>query len=110
MIRDARGKLFTVRYEAVNAMLLNEFLKEHQTVQETESDICKTGSNVARQQKQIEALTTGLQKVSAQLEVEQTRTANGSEQSLEPVDHTRNEPSCFTAWRLFVSRGDTHPL
>ena len=32
--RDAQGKVFTVRYEAVNAMLLNEFLKEHRKVQE----------------------------------------------------------------------------
>jgi len=52
--RDAEGKIFTVRYEAVNAMLLNEFLKAHRQLQE--------------QQKQIEALTAGLQKVSAQLE------------------------------------------
>jgi hypothetical protein len=60
--RDAEGKPETVRYEAVNAMLLNEFLKEHRKNQEQEATI-------ARQQKQIEALTEGLQKVSAQLEV-----------------------------------------
>ncbi len=59
--RDANGKPYTVRYEAVNAMLLNEFLKEHRKVQELEA-------NAAQQQKQIEALTAGLQKVSAQLE------------------------------------------
>ena len=52
----------SVRYEAVNAMLLNEFLKEHQKVQELEA-------NATRQQKQIEALTAAVQKVSAQLEV-----------------------------------------
>jgi hypothetical protein len=57
---DRDGKPETVRYEAVNAMLLNEFLKEHKTVQEQ-------GAIIARQQKQIEALTAGLQKVSAQL-------------------------------------------
>jgi uncharacterized coiled-coil protein SlyX len=51
-----------VRYEAVNAMLLNEFLKEHRTVQELKT-------TVAQQEKQIETLTAGLQKVSAQLEV-----------------------------------------
>jgi hypothetical protein len=60
--RDAQGKVFTVRYDAVNAMLLNEFLKEHRKVEEQEATI-------ARQQKQIEALTTGLQKVSDQLEL-----------------------------------------
>ena len=59
--RDADGKVYTVRYEAVNAMLLNEFLKEHRKVEEQ-------GATIAKQQKQIEALTTGLQKVSDQLE------------------------------------------
>ena len=58
---DRDGKPFTVRYEAVNAMLLNEFLKEHRTVQEQ-------GATIARLEKQVEALTAGLQKVSAQLE------------------------------------------
>jgi hypothetical protein len=52
--RDEEGKPYTVRYEAVNAMLLNEFLKEHREVQELK--------------KQLAALTVGLQKVSAQLE------------------------------------------
>ena len=59
------GQIYTVRYEAVNAMLLNEFLKEHQTVQELKT-------TVAQQKKQIDALTAGLEKVSAQLEVTQT--------------------------------------
>jgi hypothetical protein len=56
--RDADGKVNAVRYEAVNAMLLNEFLKVHRKVQELE--------------KQIEALTTGLQKVNDQLELTKT--------------------------------------
>jgi hypothetical protein len=62
VVRDADGKVITVRYEAVNAMLLNEFLKEHKAVQEE-------GVTIARLQKQIEALTATVQKVSAQLEV-----------------------------------------
>src|SRR5438128_4175195 len=69
--RDDQGKPYTVRYEAVNAMLLNEFLKEHRKVAEQEAAIVqlKQGfqSRLAEQQKQIEALTTGLQKVSAQV-------------------------------------------
>jgi hypothetical protein len=69
VVRDAEGKGFTVRYEAVNAMLLNEFLKEHGTVQELKSTAAKQEATIAKQQKQIEALTTGLQKVSAQLEL-----------------------------------------
>src|SRR4030095_9425566 len=58
--RDAKGEVYTVRYEAVNAMLLNEFLKEHQKVQQLE--------------KQIEKLTAGLQKVSDQLELSKPAT------------------------------------
>jgi hypothetical protein len=62
VVRDKEGKAYTVRYDAVNVMLLNEFLKEHRKNEEQEATI-------ARQQKQIEALTTGLQKVSDQLEL-----------------------------------------
>jgi len=62
VIRDDEGKIYSVRYDAVNAMLLNEFLKEHGKVEKLET-------TVARQQKQIEALTAGLQKVSAQVEL-----------------------------------------
>jgi hypothetical protein len=60
--RDEEGKPQTVRYEAVNAMLLNEFLKEHRAVQDLKAV-------VAEQQKQIKALSSGLEKVSAQLEL-----------------------------------------
>ena len=63
--RDRDGKPFTVRYDAVNAMLLNEFLKEHRKVGQLKKNF---ESKLAKQQKQIEALTAGLQKVSAQLE------------------------------------------
>jgi Chaperone of endosialidase len=60
VVRDKEGNPYTVRYEAVNAMLLNEFLKEHKTVQDLKSV-------VAEQQKQIEALTAGLRKVNVRL-------------------------------------------
>jgi hypothetical protein len=61
VVRDKNGEIYSVRYDAVNAMLLNEFLKEHRKNEEQ-------GAMIAQQQKQIEALTAGLQKVSAQLE------------------------------------------
>ena len=67
--RDHNGKPYTVRYDAVNAMLLNEFLKEHRTVQELKSVVAKQEAVAAQQQKQIEALTAGLQKVSAEVEM-----------------------------------------
>jgi hypothetical protein len=76
VLPDKEGKPYTVRYDAVNAMLLNEFLKEHKAfveeqckVQELEANAVQQQRNVAQQQKQIEALTAGLQKVSAQLEL-----------------------------------------
>ena len=61
-----KAKVYSVRYDQVNAMLLNEFLKEHRKVEELTKEFQTT---VAQQQKQIEALTTGLQKVSAEIEV-----------------------------------------
>jgi len=59
-LRTSAGN--SVRSEAVNAMLLNEFLKAHRRIEEQEA-------NIARLQKQIDAVTGGLQKLSAQLEV-----------------------------------------
>jgi len=74
VVRDQDGKVNTVRYEAVNAMLLNEFLKEHRKVEEQQSTIAELKSAVAeqkatnaQQQKQIEALTVTVQKVSDQI-------------------------------------------
>ena len=69
VVRDESGEIYTVRYEAVNAMLLNEFLKEHEKVQELEA-------NDAEMQKEIKALiatvkeqAAQIHKVSAQLEL-----------------------------------------
>jgi septal ring factor EnvC (AmiA/AmiB activator) len=83
VVRDADGKPFTVRCEAINAMLLNEFLKAHKKVEEQETNITQLTSKmanqaaiIAQQQKGMEALMAQLkeqaaqiQKVSAQLEV-----------------------------------------
>jgi hypothetical protein len=82
---DAKGKLYTVRSEAVNAMLLNEFLKQHRKMEEEEATIAQQQkdfesrlawqeksfmSRLGQQQKQIDKLTAGLKKVSNQLEVD----------------------------------------
>jgi uncharacterized coiled-coil protein SlyX len=85
--RDKNGEIYTVRYDQVNAMLLNEFLKEHKKVEEQESKIGKQQATIAElkstvaeqqesfqskladQEKQIEALASGLQTVSAQVEM-----------------------------------------
>jgi uncharacterized coiled-coil protein SlyX len=93
IVRDGDGKPYTVRYEAVNAMLLNEFLKEHRTVQELksttakqeavitqlESTVVKQGATiaqqrkdlqatVAQQQKEIQALTASLKEQASQIQ------------------------------------------
>ena len=66
VVRDKEGKPYSVRYEQVNAMLLNEFLKEHRKVEQLTKDF---ESKLAGQQKQIEALTANLRRVSAQVEM-----------------------------------------
>jgi hypothetical protein len=77
--RDAQGKVYTVRYEAVNAMLLNEFLKEHRKVQEQGRKAQEQERTIAQLKKGMEVLTAQLheqasqiQKVSDQLEVSKT--------------------------------------
>jgi uncharacterized coiled-coil protein SlyX len=80
VVRDANGDIYSVRYEAVNAMLLNEFLKEHRKVEDQEATISQLSSTVAQQQKDFQATVAQLtrrldeqasqiQKVSAQLAV-----------------------------------------
>jgi DNA-directed RNA polymerase alpha subunit len=84
--RDKEGKPFTVRYDAVNAMLLNEFLKEHRKVEEQEASITQLKStvakqeatiaqqrkdfeaNTAQQQKEIQAVTASLKEQAAQIQ------------------------------------------
>ena len=87
VVRDAEGKVYSVRYDAVNAMLLNEFLKEHRTVQELRTTVAKQEATIAQQQRGMDAVTARLdeqaaqiQKVSAQLEAS------------EPAPHVVNNP------------------
>jgi uncharacterized coiled-coil protein SlyX len=76
VLRDKKGELLSVRYDQVNAMLLNEFLKEHRRNEEQEATIAQLKSTVekqkatnARQQKRIEALAAGLEKLNVKLGV-----------------------------------------
>ena len=80
IVRDEEGKPYSVRYEAVNAMLLNEFLKEHRKVEKLEATVVQQQKNfqatISEQQQEIQALTASLkeqasqiQKVSAELQV-----------------------------------------
>jgi len=81
--RDEQGKAYTVRYEAVNAMLLNEFLKEHRKVQALEATVARqekdSQANASKQQHEIDSLRAAIkeqaaqiQKVTAQLDVRKT--------------------------------------
>ena len=76
VVRDKNGKVYTVRYDQVNAMLLNEFLKEHKKVAEQQATIAELKSTIAEQEKRfaqqearIDGITADLQKVSAQIEM-----------------------------------------
>jgi predicted nucleic acid-binding Zn-ribbon protein len=76
VVRDNNGKIYTVRYDAVNAMLLNEFLKEHRKLKKLEAAVARQHKDfqaaIAHEWEDMEAavaqLTEQVQKVSAQLE------------------------------------------
>ena len=98
----------TVRYEAVNAMLLNEFLKEHRKMAEQQSTIAqlkaalaKQQATNAQQQKQIEALAAGLQKVSAAVELNKSSPDSSRREplsSLDKPDTYRARAPCNAIW------------
>jgi septal ring factor EnvC (AmiA/AmiB activator) len=73
--RDEQGKPYSVRYEAVNAMLLNEFLKAHRKIEEQvrtnrqqEATITELKSAVAQQQDEIQTLMASLKEQAAQIQ------------------------------------------
>ena len=72
VVRDENGEIYTVRYEAVNAMLLNEFLKGHKTVQEQGATIAELKKEIAALTSTVKEQAAQIQKVSAQLEVNKT--------------------------------------
>ena len=71
--RDEEGKPQTVRYEAVNAMLLNEFLKEHRKFEIQTSKVNDQEATIAQQQSAIEQQAKQIQKVSAQIQLNARR-------------------------------------
>jgi hypothetical protein len=68
VVRDKNGELYTVRYDAVNAMLLNEFLKEHKKIEKLEATVADLATTVKEQ-------AAHLQRVSAQLDNSVARVA-----------------------------------
>ena len=69
VVRDKNGEIYTVRYDAVNAMLLNEFLKEHRTVQEQKTTIAQLQKGMKTVIARLEEQASQIQKVSARIEV-----------------------------------------
>jgi uncharacterized coiled-coil protein SlyX len=78
--RDANGEVYTVRYDAVNAMLLNEFLKQHRKVQEQETTIAELKSDAAKQQATISQLRKGIDAVVASLKEHDVKIQKVSDQ------------------------------
>ncbi len=69
VLPDKEGKPYTVRYDAVNAMLLNEFLKEHLTVQDQGAIIAQQQKEIKLLKEELKAQASQIQKVSAQLQL-----------------------------------------
>jgi replication initiation and membrane attachment protein DnaB len=73
VVRDENGETYTVRYDAVNAMLLNEFLKEHRKNEKQEATITQLkkdfGATIAQLTARLDEQAAQIQKVSAQLEL-----------------------------------------
>ena len=69
MVRDKNGEILTVRYDQVNAMLLNEFLKEHRKVEEQDKTIAELKSGMTALAATVKEQAAQIQKVSAQFEV-----------------------------------------
>ncbi len=98
VVDDENGDIYTVRYDAVNAMLLNEFLKEHKKVQEQQTTIGQLKSNAANQEATISELKSDLQTVVARLKDQDAKIQEVSAQL------AAANPSRRTANRLDVPK------
>ncbi len=78
VVRENNGDLLTVRYDQVNAMLLNEFLKEHRKIQELCTSDAEQKKEIAEQRKQIRILTAQLKEQAAEIQKVSARMATGS--------------------------------
>ena len=90
VVRDADGKVYTVRYEAVNAMLLNEFLKEHRKNEEQEKTIVELKSGITALAATVKEQSAQIQKVSAQIET--SKFATGRIRGGGPAPQVVNNP------------------
>jgi trimeric autotransporter adhesin len=104
VVRDAEGEVYTVRYEAVNAMLLNEFLKEHREVAELKSTVAEQRKGIEAMAAQLKEQAAQIQKMSAQFEASKAAPQvvnNPQSRAPNRAATLHNQPPCFAAWRLF---------
>jgi trimeric autotransporter adhesin len=73
VVRDGEGKVNTVRYEAINAMLLNEFLKEHREVQELRASDAEQKNEIAELRRQLKQQAEAIRKVSDRVELDSSK-------------------------------------
>jgi trimeric autotransporter adhesin len=73
VVRDSDGKAYSVRYDQVNTMLLNEFLKEHRTVLELKKEIATLTATVKEQAEQIRKVRAEIQMSRSTPQVAQSR-------------------------------------
>jgi hypothetical protein len=90
--RDEQGKPYTVRYEAVNAMLLNEFLKEHRKVEDLEATVAKQAAIIAQQQKDFQTTAAEQQKEIKQLTASLKEQASQIQKVSDKVEMSRPAP------------------
>ncbi|PYK98370.1 MAG: hypothetical protein DME32_14375 [Verrucomicrobia bacterium] len=110
VVRDEAGQIYTVRYEAVNAMLLNEFLKEHRRVQELETKAQKQETAMAQQEKEFQTSLSQQVKIFESVIARQQKQIDATVAGLHAV---RNDIVSAKSTRQFVelnsglaSRGD----
>jgi ABC-type Fe3+-hydroxamate transport system substrate-binding protein len=89
VVRDEKGEIYTVRCDAVNAMLLNEFVKEHRAFIEEQRKVAKFEATITRQQQEMEALTAAIKEQAAQIQKVSAELATSR-----PSWRTRGEQTC----------------
>jgi Chaperone of endosialidase len=113
--RNEKGEPETVRYEAVNAMLLNEFLKEHRTVEEQGRRIEERLRSIVQHEAEIRALASQLQKISGEVEslksaprlvTQSVNDQNGSNQNFTSTNQSESGGDAFSSGTLPYSLSD----
>ena len=87
VVRDEKGEIYTVRYDAVNAMLLNEFLKEHRKVEAQEHKLREQDGSIQKQQATVEELREEIRRLTETVKVEASEIQKVSArlQTIEPA-------------------------